>query len=165
MAILKRPDLGGVLSDRLLTLKVAQLPGAQTGLRADGEVLWLVPPVRLPPGAQVLRITAHLVGPFHRIVRTVILRSASQIGTITRLINAGREARPSFLPVRCPAAFGSVLLTFYRRARLPPLARATIAAGGCARLTVEVPGRLPVPRNRPPQLLRLLEPVLGLAFP
>jgi len=164
-AVLRSPDTGGVLGERVLTLKVAQLSGSHTGLRADAEVLWLVPAAQIPRGARVLRVAAALVGPFHRILRTVSLRSTAHIGAITRLLNAGRLARPSFLRVHCPRRRGSVLLSFYRRAGAMPLATATVAVGRCGGLTVSVPGRLPVRRETPPQLLRQLEPVLGLAFP
>jgi hypothetical protein len=164
-AILKRPDLGGVLGERVLTLRVAQLPGSQTALRADAEVLWLAPALAVPRKVAALRVTAHLVGPFHMIVRSATLRSASQIATIARLVDAGPQVRPSFLPRHCPAAFATVLLRFSRRAGAPPPAVARVTAGGCAELTLEVPGHLPVTRNTPPRLLRELEPLLGVAFP
>jgi hypothetical protein len=164
-AVLKRPDLGGVLGERVLTLRVAQLASSETALRADAEVLWLAPPFVVAHDVTLLRVTAHLVGPFHRIVRSAALRSASAIASIARLIDGGPQIRPSFLPKRCPPAFGTVLLDFHRRATMPPLAVARVTAGGCAELTLEAPGRLPVTRHTPPRLLRELEPLLGVAFP
>lgn len=164
-AILRWPERAGLLGERVLTLRVAQLSASQTGVRADAQVLWLVPAVQVPQGARVLRVTARLSGPRHGSKRTVTVHSARLIGKLTGLINAAHETAPSFLPRSCPAGFGTVSLTFLRRAGGPPLAKASVSVGGCGGVIVQIPGRLPVPRESSPQLIRALEPPLGLALP
>ncbi len=152
------PPIAGVLGMRWLIITVVQLPGGQTGLRADAQVVWITPrPVSeaIPGGAHLLRISVHSAmvanQPAQRPLR---FTSAHKIAQVIALLNSLPAAQPGV--TSCPADFGiSVRLAFYPTPRASPSAVAEIDPQGCGGVGLTLNGR-PQPR-----LSSELPPVLG----
>jgi hypothetical protein len=161
-ALLRWPEGTGLLGERWLDVKVAQLSAGETGLRADGQVLWLSVPAPIPTGAKLLRVTTDRAGPREpRRERTVT--RATRIGAVAALLNGLPVARPTLLVFSCPAEFGVVRLAFYASVGSPALATATIPIGGCAFIDVTVGGRQqPARSGSAVDVLRRIERDLGL---
>jgi len=141
-ALLRWPAGTGEIAERWLDLKVAQLPGGQSALRVDAQVLWVMPRTEIPPGARLLRVLVERPEPprpDNR--RRYTVTSRKRIGAVATLINSLPVARPSLLVRSCPAAFGALRLVFYRSAAAPPLAIAVVSAGGCGGVELSVDGR------------------------
>jgi hypothetical protein len=138
------PPIAGVLGMRWLVITVVQLPGGQTGLRADAQVVWITPrPISeaIPGGAQLLRISVHSViaanQPRQRPLR---FTSAHKIAQVIALLNSLPAAQPGV--TSCPADFGiSVRLAFYPAPRASPSAVAEIDPQGCGGVRLTLDGR------------------------
>src|SRR5262249_15069872 len=52
----------GPISETITRVALLALAGGTTDVRIDGIVLWVPAPVPIPPGAQLLKVSAHLRG-------------------------------------------------------------------------------------------------------
>lgn len=140
------PPVAGVLASRTLLLTAVAEPGGTTGLRADAQVVWIVPrpaSERIPARARVLEVdysgggkrARHLTVLSHRAVRRV-----------ADLIDGLPIVQPSY-PHSCPAMPAeprTVTLTFRAALAGRVLAEAVTAeppGDGCGPMSLEVYGK------------------------
>ncbi len=133
-----------------LVVWAVRLPNGSTALRADAQVVWVVPRAaseRIPTGARLLTISAHAsqrtrIG--HE--RAAVLKrlpsrvsSVARIEKIIALLNGLRVQQPG---VRfCPESpVESVTLGFYADRLASPLAVATIDTSGCGGVSLTIQG-------------------------
>jgi hypothetical protein len=141
------PPIADTLGMRWLVITVVQLPGGQTGLRADAQVVWITPrpASETIPGAQLLRISVHsaiAVNQPHQ--RSLRFTSGHKIAQVIALLNSLPVAQPGV--TNCPADFGiSIRLAFYPTSRDSPSAVAEIDPQGCGGVGLTLNGR-PQPR-------------------
>ncbi len=135
--------IADVLGMRWLVITVVQLPGGQTGLRADAQVVWITPrPVsETIPGAHLLRISVHSAiaanQPHQRPLR---FTSAHKIAQVIALLNSLPAVQPGVRS--CPADFGiSVRLAFYQTPRASPSTVAEIDPQGCGGVGLTLNGK------------------------
>jgi hypothetical protein len=138
------PPVAGVLASRALLLTAVAEPGGTTGLRADAQVVWVVPrPVseRIPARARVLEVDYSKGGKPPREF-TVLNRRA--VRRIAALIDGLPIVQP-IDPHSCPAMQANprtVTITF----RAAPTGRALAEAtqveppGSCAAMSLEIYG-------------------------
>lgn len=140
----QRPPISGELSIRWLAVEAVGLQGGSTGVRADGEVVWITPrprSERIPSGARRLVVTETKAGQLLQGPFTFTSRRA--IGRAATLLNA----LPAFQPgvYACPADFGlRVRVAFYRGATsssAAPLAVAMVDPAGCGVVQLTLAGR------------------------
>ena len=142
-ATFQRPPISGELSIRWLAVEARTLRDGSTGVRADGETVWITPrppSERVPSGARLLVVTTTrpgqlLQGPFK-------VTSRREIGRAVALVNA----LPAFQPgsYACPADFGlRIRLAFYRGATSggTPLAGVAADPGGCGVVALKLAGK------------------------
>jgi hypothetical protein len=135
----------GVLSSRALLLTVVAESGGRTGLRADAQVVWIVPrpaSERIPAGARVLEVDYSKGGKPPREF-TVLNRRA--VLRIAALIDGLPIVQPTD-PHSCPAMQASprtVTLTFRAAPAGSVLAEASQAEppGACGGMSIEIYGR------------------------
>lgn len=141
-------------SPGVVVVWAARLPNGSTALRADAEVVWVVPRAaseRLPAGARLLVISVHRTG--QRLVgvksnRLALLRklpsrvsSVARIDKIITLLNELRVRQPGSSRL-CPMQLAaSVKLGFYASQRSSPLAVATVNTAGCGGVSLTIDGR------------------------
>jgi hypothetical protein len=140
------PPVAGVLASRALLLTAAAEPGGTTGLRADAQVVWIVPrpaSEQIPARARVLEVdysgggepARHLTVLRHRAVRRIAV-----------LIDGLPIVQPSY-PHSCPAEQGdprTVTVTFTAAPGGRALAEAVTAeppGNGCGSMGLEVYGK------------------------
>jgi hypothetical protein len=157
------PPVRGVLARRSLIVTAVGIGGGWTGIRADAEVVWLVPRppgTMIPSGARTLRVTVSS-GP--KVLRgPIVVRSPRAIRRIARLLDALPGTQPGAMS--CPGAMGrQVRLAFYGRPRGRPVADALVDTGGCGGVRLTIRGRPAVelglwPRDLVHRLLRSARP-------
>jgi hypothetical protein len=153
-------DGAGVIGERWLRFRALTLPDGSTGLRVDVQVLWLLPRDPIPAGSRILKIEARRVRVGHPKSRVYLIRSARLIAKVVRLLNSLPAERPSLVVRSCPADFGSIRLSFYRKATEPAVAVVTMGIGGCGGVGVEIRGKPPQPGLESNELLGQVERIL-----
>jgi hypothetical protein len=139
------PSVTGVLSSRSLLLTLVAESGGRTGLRADAQVVWVVPrpaSERIPAGARVLEID-YSKGEKPPREFTVLNRRA--VHRIAALIDGLPIVQPTD-PHSCPAMQANprtVTLTFRAAPAGRSLAEAAQAEppGSCAAMSLEIHGK------------------------
>jgi hypothetical protein len=135
------PALPGRLSGRSLLVEVVRLANGSTGLRADGQAVWITPrpaSERIPAGARRLVLSTWRAGRRVQGPRTVT--AAAPIRRVVRLLNGLPAEQPG--AYSCPADFGSqIRLIFYGGAGPTPLAAAHVDPGGCGLVSLTIRGR------------------------
>jgi hypothetical protein len=158
--------LPGRLSTRSLLVEVVQLADGSTGLRADGEAVWITPrpaSEHIPTGSRRLVVTALRSGRVIQGPRTVT--STGTIRRVVRLLNALPAWQPG--AYSCPAERGpDIRLAFYpdrdRAAGSVPLAVAVVDPTGCAVVSLTIRGHSQQPLGGGGlTLVRRLSRVLG----
>src|SRR5579875_2394325 len=123
------PPLPGVLDQRVLSVTVVQLTATETGVRTDGEAVWVsLRPAseRLPASVREIVITRVSPGEPSGLVARV--RDPAKVGRIVAWLNALGIAQPGTMS--CPA-FGFPLIRFaFRTGTGEPIAGASVYAGG-----------------------------------
>jgi len=138
---LRWPAGAGEIVERWLHVSAAQLTGGETGVLVESLVLWMRPRTPIPPGTRVLRVTDDFRrGPGPRTQHTHTITSLRRIARARALVDALPVARPTLLPMSCPASLGSVRLAFLPRSRAPALAVADVVIGGCGGVGLNVHG-------------------------
>ena len=134
------PAITDVLSYRQLVVDSVRLPGGDTGLRADVEVVWIVPRAsteRIPAGVRRLTVSAHQ---FDMVVLALFtVRAPRRL----RKAIAVLDSLPLFQPgvYNCPADFGlEIRMAFYGR-HGSPLAVSVVDPDGCGGVGLKVRGR------------------------
>lgn len=165
MAGYERPPMPGVLGHRSLVLEAVRLAGGGTGLRADAEVVWIVPRrsgATIPKAVRRLRVTVtdrstEVQGP-------IAIRSRRKVRRAAAVLEALPAAQPG--AVSCPNdGFVRIRLTFYGRAGGTPLARAVVDPGGCGGAELRIRGKRPQELGGdelPRKLVRRIERALGV---
>jgi Domain of unknown function (DUF4232) len=156
------PPVRGVLSERALGVTAVALSHGVTGVRTDGEAVWLTPrPAweRIPPGVRRVVFTARGAGVDGRPGPVSVPRTltGARARRLVAFINAEEVVQPGVRA--CPAAFDeSVSLTFIA-AGGETLARATESPTGCASVALTIGGRSGPPLEDDPgvtdELVRL----------
>lgn len=138
------PSVPGELGLRSLVVAIVQLQDGSTGVRADGEAVWITPrpsSERIPATARRVVVTNSrgdtlVQGPF-----TVTSRA-----TVAKLVSMMNRL-PAWQPgvYSCPADFGwRIRLAFYRTAATSsaaPLAVASVDPNGCGLVQLALAGR------------------------
>jgi hypothetical protein len=151
----------GVLSTRWLVISATSLPDGSTGVRADGESVWITPrpaSERIPPAKRV-RIT---VTRFERLEQgPIVVRTPQRVRRLRALINGLPEYQPGTRA--CPLDHGvRVALAFFDgRAAAHPVAQATVAAGGCGGVALQVRGRHEPTLAGPGNLVARINAIIG----
>jgi hypothetical protein len=154
-----------VLSTRWLDIHVVQLPDGSTGLRADGQAIWVKPrPASevIPPGAHIVRISVRgtLEGerPAQRPLRVT---SAEKIARIVAALNALPAVQPGIR--NCPADFGiRARLAFYATRGAPPSAVAEVDPWGCGSVHLTIGGTPQPGLEGGGQLIQQIDRALGV---
>ncbi len=155
------PEGTGVIGERWLRFTAVALPGGSTGVRADAQVLWLLPRNRIPGGTRLLRIDVRRLRPGHPRPVVFNLRSLSRIARIVSRLNSLPVARPSLLLRSCPAGRGTVRLAFYRKLSGPPQAVVAFTIGGCGGVEARIRGKPLQPGLEADNFFSTLERILG----
>ena len=137
--------VAGVLSSRVLLLTAVAEPGGTTGLRADAQVVWVVPrpaSERIPAGARVLEVGYSKGGKPPREFTVLNRRAVRRIAT---LIDGLPIVQPTY-PHSCPAMQANprtMTLTFRAAPTGRPLAEATQVEppGSCGGMSLEIYGK------------------------
>lgn len=151
-----------VIGERRIQFRAVILPDGSTGVRADAQVLWLLPRDRIPAGARLLRIEVRRVRPGRPHPRVRAVRSEGRIARVVHLLNSLPAERPSFLLRSCPASFGTIRLAFYRKPSEAPLAVATVPIWGCGGAFLHIRNKRPQPELAAPDILAKLEHTLAI---
>ncbi len=164
-----RPITGG-LGNRWLVVQVVALPGGSTGVRADAEVVWIIPrspSERIPAGVGELDVTRAAPGQLPSL--SVSFTDLRKIRVIVSIIDRLPIVQPS--AIACPAVLaGAPVVTFTFRARTgrPALARASELAyasdpaTACGPMSFSIRGRLQTPLLAGGPVLVRAQRVLGL---
>jgi hypothetical protein len=159
------PSIPGVLDLRQLAVTVAPLPNGSTGLRADAEVVWLLPRRAaevVPSGAHLLRISVHReLGRNRPRGRPLSVSSPKKIEAIVARLNALPLVQPGV--TGCPSDFGiRVDLSFYAARKAPPLAVADVDPDGCGPIRLTIRGQQQEPLQGGGWLITQIDHVLGV---
>lgn len=135
------PPIRGVLTERLLGVTTTTLPHGVTGIRTDGEAVWLTPrPAweRIPPGVRRVVFTARGADASGRLgpaaaPRTVRGRRARRL---VSFVNADEVFQPGVRA--CPAEFAESVSLSFIAANGRTLARATEDPSGCATVSLTI---------------------------
>ena len=162
---LEWPGIADVLSWRALVVEVTQLADGSTGLRADGQAVWITPrppAERVPPGARLLRITVHSsIGANQPGQRPIIVIRRSRVEAIAGLVNGLPAAQPGVYS--CPNDPGiRVRLAFFASPHRAPLAVADADPQGCGGVQLTLGGRPKPPLEEGGELIRRVARVLGV---
>jgi hypothetical protein len=136
------PALPGVISSRVLAITVAPLPDGLIAVRADGEVVWIIPrpaSEHIPPAAEVTVAVIDPGVPASKLPRPRVITSRRTIEALTATLNA----LPLFPPgiFSCPAdRDAAILLTFAPTRGGTAEAVATIRLGGCGGVSLKLRG-------------------------
>lgn len=155
------PARRGVLSIRWLVIEVAPLADGSTGVRADGESVWVTPrpsAEQVPPANRV-RIT---VTRADRIVQgPIVVRSLRKVRRLSALLNALPAAQP--FVAKCPLDRGiRVVLDFFSSSSsASPVAQATIVVGGCGGVALTLHGHPQPGLGASADLLHRVAAVIG----
>jgi hypothetical protein len=134
---LGRPPRAGVLSQRELVVEAVPLRDGSTGLRADAQVVWLIP---RPPGERIPGgITAVKASTYRgaKLGRRTTFRSQRQIRAIVAAINGLELFQPGARS--CPIDLGANVQLVFERGRTQ-IAIAHIDVGGCEPVTLRLRG-------------------------
>ena len=138
------PPVPGVLRERVASVMVVQLAGGRTGVRTDGEAVWLTPrPAweQIPSTVRSITFTAQGSTASGRGGRVSAPRTLAG-GVVRRVvgfINALDLVQPG--AVACPMGRNELLRLTFRAADGSVLARAVEHPTGCASVTLSVGGR------------------------
>jgi hypothetical protein len=120
-----------VLSMRTLYVEVTKAGGGQTGVRADAEVVWIVPRPAWEHvhGARSVKLAL----PGHH----AVIAEPAKVRRIERLVNGLPRVQPG--AVNCPSGLltGRAHLVF-RDAAGRPFARSLVDPGGCGIVTLRI---------------------------
>jgi hypothetical protein len=134
----------GVLSDRVIAVTVAPLTGGGTGVRTDGEAVWLTARPsweQIPAGVRSVTFTARGQTASGRTgrwsaPRTVTGAAAQQL---VSLVNGLQVVQPGVSA--CPGEVNDVLRLTFRSATGAPVASAEEHPTGCAYVSLTIGGR------------------------
>ena len=130
----------GVLSQRSVVVSVEGVGKGQTGVRVDGEDVWILPrpPSEVvPPGIRRLRIT--ILG--SRRPGFLVVRSRRIVRRLVAVTDGLPSHQPGFY-FGCPADPGpEVTIEFLGRSSARPLARLQTRGGGCGGVAFWIDGR------------------------
>jgi hypothetical protein len=143
------PSVPGQLGLRSLDVAIVQLQDGSTGVRADGEAVWITP----RPQSERIPATARRIVVTNYRGRTVVqgpitVTSRATVAKIVSVLNRLPAWQPGVYA--CPADFGwRIRLAFYRTAATPgaatsgaaPLAVASIDPNGCGLVQLALAGR------------------------
>ncbi len=144
------PPVAGVLGQRALVVEAVPLPHGVTGIRADGQSVWITPRARSDriPHAKLLRIKVVRVrkvlqGPF-------AVRSQAKIGAVVEFLDGLPAPQPG--TYSCPADQGvrGILDFFATKRAKRPEAVATVIVGGCGGVQLSVHGHREQGFGNPP---------------
>jgi hypothetical protein len=135
------PTVPGQLGLRSLDIAIVRLGDGSTGVRADGEAVWITPrprSERIPTRVRRVVVSNRrggvvVQGPF-------IITSRVTVAKIISLLNRLPAAQPGVYS--CPADFGWHLrLLIYASPEPSPIAVATIESGGCGAVRLTLAGK------------------------
>lgn len=138
------PPVPGVLDQRLIGVEVTPLPGGETGIRTDGEAIWISPRPsweQIPAGVKTVEITARggsfsgRPGPRS----SPIILTGTRAARLVEFVNAAEIVQPGFRS--CPAEFPESVSLGFISAGGQTLAHATENPTGCAAISLTVGGR------------------------
>ena len=138
------PSVLGRLGVRSLDVAIVQLQDGSTGVRADGEAVWITPrphSERIPAGARRVVISTTEGG--KTVEGPATVTAHAEVAKAVSVLNA----LPAFQPgvYSCPADFGwRIRLAFYRTAatsNAAPLAVAILDPNGCGLVQLALAGR------------------------
>jgi hypothetical protein len=161
------PPVSEVLGTRELVVEVVAAPDGSTALRADAQVVWIVPrppSERIPASARVLDVT--VVRPGRRPPTSVVLAKTKTVRKIVSLINELPTSQPAGISHGCPrrkANPTTVQLTFRATRDGPALAEAVQVEpiGACSPMTLTIRGRPQTPLVGAAVVLHRLRALLG----
>ncbi len=156
------PPVRGVLAERVLGVTTAALAHGVTGIRTDGEAVWLTPrPAweRIPDGVARVVFTARGADVRGRLGPTSAPHTLRDVRArrLVSLLNAAEIVQPGV--TACPLGFDESVFLRFTAATGRTLARATEHPTGCASVTLAIGGRTGPPLSDYPsvtnELLRL----------
>ena len=138
------PPVPGVLRERVASVMVVRLAGGRTGVRTDGEAVWLTPrPAweQIPSTVRSITFTAQGSTASGRSGRVSAPRTLAGdvVQRVVGFINALDLVQPG--AVACPMGRNELLRLTFRAADGSVLARAVEHPTGCASVTLSVGGR------------------------
>jgi hypothetical protein len=128
-----------VLGSRLLVVEVVQAPNGATALRADAQVVWLIPrPAfeRVPARARVLTVVMLRKGEHPS--APVRITNHAKVRKVAALIDRLPRVQPGV--TTCPISSIGLRLTFRATPHGRPLARAVAAPEGCGVVSFAIRG-------------------------
>jgi hypothetical protein len=147
------PPVAGVLKERVMGVTVAALPHGMTGVRTDGEAIWVTPrPAweQIPSGVRRVVFTARgadlrgRLGP----ASAPRLVTGAPVRRLVAFINAQEVVQPG--PTLCPADLGASVSLRFIASNGRTLARATENPTGCASVRLVIGGRRGPPLDDDP---------------
>ncbi len=138
------PAIPGQLGLRSLVVAIVQLQHGSTGIRADGEAVWITPrprSERIPAGTR--RVVVSTTEGGKTVEGPTTITAPAEVAKAVSVLNA----LPAFQPgvYSCPADFGwRIRLAFYRTAAASsaaPLAMAIVDPNGCGVVRLALAGR------------------------
>ena len=138
------PAVPGRLGLRALVVAIVQLQDGSTGVRADGEAVWITPrprSERIPAGAR--RVVVSTTEGGKTVEGPATITPHAEVAKAVSVLNA----LPAFQPgvYSCPADFGwRIRLVFYRTVATSsavPLAVAIVDPNGCGLVQLALAGR------------------------
>jgi Domain of unknown function (DUF4232) len=134
----------GVLRERVLGVTTATLPGGVTGIRTDGETVWLTPrPAweQIPSGVRRVTFSARGANAHGRLGRVSMpsTLTGSRAMRLVAFINAAEIVQPGV--TSCPLGLSESVSLRFIGAGGRTLARATESPTGCASVKLTIGGR------------------------
>lgn len=138
------PPIRGVLAERVLGVTTATLPHGMTGIRTDGEAVWLTPrPAweRIPRAVGRVVVSARGAGANGRVGPASAPRTlrGARARRLVSFINAAEVVQPGARS--CPVGFDDSVFLRFIGAAGRTLARATESPTGCAYVKLTIGGR------------------------
>jgi hypothetical protein len=145
----------GVLAERVLGVTAAAIAQGVTGIRTDGEAVWLTPrPAweQIPSGVGRVTFTARGADAGGRLGPTSAPRSlrGARARRLISMLNAAEVVQPGFRS--CPAAFDESVSLVFSTDSGRTLARATENPTGCAFVRLTIGARTGPPLNDYPSV-------------
>jgi hypothetical protein len=138
------PAVGGELGLRSLVVAIVQLQDGSTGVRADGEAVWITPrprSERIPAGAR--RVVVSTTEGEKTVEGPTTITAHPEVAKAVSVLNALPAWQPGLYS--CPADFGwRIRLAFYRSAATSsagPRAVAIVDPNGCGVVQLALAGR------------------------
>jgi hypothetical protein len=166
---LEFPPVPGVLDSRLLVVKVVGLSHGVTAVRADGEVVWVIPrpaSEQIPAGVHEVDVTRGRSGQLLAV--SVTVTDPARVATIVSLIDALPTVQP--YTMSCPSFGLSPVVTFTFRAKrhgpivaqASQLASATEPTTGCDAMSFSIRGRPQTPLLGGARVVRTVQRLVGV---